>query len=297
MAVSSPSLPLLLLLLIASSSSAEPSGGGNDEVLALQSMRNLLEDPHGVLRDWNPVQVNPCTYAFVTCSVTCSNDNLVVSLKVPSRNLSGRLSPSIGNLTSLQSLRIWGKPNRTITGTIPAEIGKLRGLKKLDLSSNHLHGEIPSTVFHLESLQYLDLSYNNLSGPIQRSFAGTLYVVGNPLICGENIGQDCSSSGTASSQASLRTAKTKSHKFVVAVGSTVACIIFLFLPICMALVRFHSTPPKIATKGLEEFKDSSAELPMLDSENQLAYDLVASLQPTDFAELYVEQVTVLTNQY
>jgi len=45
-------------------------------VVALVSIKNLLEDPHGVLRDWNPVQVNPCTYAFVTCS----NDNLVVSL-------------------------------------------------------------------------------------------------------------------------------------------------------------------------------------------------------------------------
>jgi len=45
--------------------------------------------------------------------------------------------------------------DNNITETIPAEIGKLRGLKKLDLSSNHLYGEIPSSVFHLESLQYL----------------------------------------------------------------------------------------------------------------------------------------------
>jgi Leucine-rich repeat (LRR) protein len=45
--------------------------------------------------------------------------------------------------------------DNNITGTIPAEIRKLRGLKKLDLSSNHLHGEIPSAVFHLENLQYL----------------------------------------------------------------------------------------------------------------------------------------------
>jgi hypothetical protein len=36
---------------------------------------------------------------------------------------------------------------------------------------------------------------------------------------------------------------------------------------------------------------------MLDSENQLAYDLTESLQPTDFVELYAEQVTVLTNHY
>lgn len=45
--------------------------------------------------------------------------------------------------------------NNNINGLIPAEIGKLRKLKTLDLSSNHFSGEIPSSVGHLESLQYL----------------------------------------------------------------------------------------------------------------------------------------------
>jgi hypothetical protein len=36
---------------------------------------------------------------------------------------------------------------------------------------------------------------------------------------------------------------------------------------------------------------------MLDSENQLAYDFDESPQPADFAELYVEQETILTNYY
>jgi Leucine-rich repeat (LRR) protein len=45
--------------------------------------------------------------------------------------------------------------DNSITGTIPAEIGKLSGLKKLDLSSNHLYGEIPSSLFYLESLRYM----------------------------------------------------------------------------------------------------------------------------------------------
>jgi hypothetical protein len=36
---------------------------------------------------------------------------------------------------------------------------------------------------------------------------------------------------------------------------------------------------------------------MLDSENQLAYDLAESLQLADFVELYAEQITILTNHY
>jgi hypothetical protein len=36
---------------------------------------------------------------------------------------------------------------------------------------------------------------------------------------------------------------------------------------------------------------------MLDSKNQLAYDLAESLQLAEFAELYAKQVTVLTNHY
>jgi hypothetical protein len=36
---------------------------------------------------------------------------------------------------------------------------------------------------------------------------------------------------------------------------------------------------------------------MLDSKNQLAYDLDESLQPADFTELNVEHATVPTNHY
>jgi hypothetical protein len=53
--------------------------------------------------------------------------------------------------------------------------------------------------------------------------------------------------------------------------------------------------PLVAHQPAE--KDSSAELPMPDSENQLAYDLAEFLQLADSAELYAKQVTILTNHY
>ncbi|KAL6607017.1 hypothetical protein ACP70R_042670 [Stipagrostis hirtigluma subsp. patula] len=251
---SSPSLLLLLLLLICSPSRALLSPKGvNPEVQALMTIKNLLKDPFGVLKNWDQDSVDPCSWTTVTCSA----ENFVTGLEAPSHNLSGLLSPSIGRLTNLQTVLL---QNNNITGPIPAEIGKLTKLKTLDLSSNHLYGEIPTSVSQLESLQYLrlnnntlsgpfpsssanlpqlvflDLSYNNLSGPIPGSLARTFNIVGNPLICGTKTEKDCfgtapmpMSYNLSGSQGSLPPTKAKSHKFAIAFGSTIGCISFLLL--------------------------------------------------------------------
>ncbi|EER88222.1 protein NSP-INTERACTING KINASE 1 [Sorghum bicolor] len=251
---SSLAVLLMLLLIVSSPCSALLSPKGvNPEVQALMTIKNMLEDPRGVLKNWDQNSVDPCSWTTVSCSL----ENFVTRLEVPGQNLSGLLSPSLGNLTNLETLSM---QNNNITGPIPAEIGKLTKLKTLDLSSNHLYGGIPTSVGHLESLQYLrlnnntlsgpfpsvsanlsqlvflDLSYNNLSGPIPGSLARTFNIVGNPLICGTNTEKDCY--GTApmpvsynlnSSQGALPPAKSKSHKFAIAFGTAVGCISFLFL--------------------------------------------------------------------
>ncbi|PWZ05618.1 Protein NSP-INTERACTING KINASE 1 [Zea mays] len=255
---SPPSLVLLLLLLLLiisppSSAFLSPKGV-NPEVQALMTIKSMLKDPRGVLKNWDQDSVDPCSWT----TVSCSPENFVTGLEVPGQNLSGLLSPSIGNLTNLETVLM---QNNNITGPIPAEIGKLTKLKTLDLSSNHLYGGIPASVGHLESLQYLrlnnntlsgpfpsasanlsqlvflDLSYNNLSGPIPGSLARTFNIVGNPLICGTNTEEDCY--GTApmpmsyklnSSQGAPPQAKSKSHKFVaVAFGAAIGCISILSL--------------------------------------------------------------------
>ena len=45
-------------------------------VQALMGIKNLLVDPHGVLDNWDEAAVDPCSWNMVTCST----DNLVVSL-------------------------------------------------------------------------------------------------------------------------------------------------------------------------------------------------------------------------
>jgi hypothetical protein len=257
-----------LVLLLSFSACRHASGllspkGVNYEVQALMMIKNYLKDPHGVLKNWDQDSVDPCSWTMVTCSP----ENLVTGLEAPSQNLSGILSPSIGNLTNLETVLL---QNNNINGLIPAEIGKLTKLKTLDLSSNHFSGEIPSSVGHLESLQYLrlnnntlsgafpsssanlshliflDLSYNNLSGPIPGSLTRTFNIVGNPLICAATTEQDCYGSlpmpmsySLNNTQGTLMPAKAKNHKVAIALGATIGCISLLFLGVGLLFWRRH----------------------------------------------------------
>ncbi|KAL2528379.1 Protein NSP-INTERACTING KINASE 1 [Forsythia ovata] len=181
--------------------------GVNFEVQALMGIKACLIDPHGVLDNWDGVSVDPCSWTMVTCSA----ESLVIGLGTPSQNLSGTLSPSIGNLTNLQIILL---QNNNITGPIPAELGRLSKLQTLDLSDNFFTGGIPPSVGHLKNLQYMrlnnnsisgeipmslanmkqlslvDLSYNNLTGPLPRFPSKTFNIVGNPSICqtGSSLG-------------------------------------------------------------------------------------------------------------
>ncbi|GAB4840210.1 histidine kinase osmosensor [Ancistrocladus abbreviatus] len=227
--------------------------GVNYEVLALMDIKASLEDPHGVLDNWDRNAVDPCSWAMVTCS----SDSSVIGLGTPSQNLSGTLSPSIGNLTNLQIVLL---QNNNISGKIPAETGRLSKLQTLDLSNNLFSGNIPTSLSSLRSLLYLrlnnnslsgsipyalanmtwlafmDLSYNNLSGPVPKFQAKTFNIVGNPQICATGTEKDCygttplpMSFNLNNSQSSQPSGKPKGHKLALAIGTSLACICLLIL--------------------------------------------------------------------
>ncbi|CAB4264891.1 unnamed protein product [Prunus armeniaca] len=227
--------------------------GVNPEVQALMGIKEALKDPRGVLKNWDETSVDPCIWNMVTCSL----DGLVIGLGTPSQNLSGTLSPSIGNLTNLQLVTF---QDNHITGSIPPELGKLQKLQTLDLSSNLFNGQIPSTLSHLKSLQYLrlnnnslsgaipssfanmtqlaflDMSFNNLSGPVPRFPAKTFNAVGNPLICVAGIKQDCFETTrmppafpSNNSQNAQPAGRPRSHKIALAFASSLGCICLLIL--------------------------------------------------------------------
>ncbi|GLT28248.1 hypothetical protein SLA2020_031940 [Shorea laevis] len=76
-----------------------------------------------------------------------------------------RLQESIGNLKSLQVLRVICN----LEGSIPTFIHNLRQLTSLYLASNSLSGQIPSSIANLTQLTSLDLSNNQFAGPIPTS--------------------------------------------------------------------------------------------------------------------------------
>uniref|UniRef100_A0A0D3F2W5 non-specific serine/threonine protein kinase n=1 Tax=Oryza barthii TaxID=65489 RepID=A0A0D3F2W5_9ORYZ len=138
--------------------------GLNYEVAALMAVKSRMRDEKGVMGGWDINSVDPCTWSMVACSP----DGFVVSLQMANNGLAGTLSPSIGNLSHLQTMLL---QNNMISGGIPPEIGKLTNLKALDLSGNQFVGEIPSSLGRLTELNYLRLDKNNLSGQIPEDVA------------------------------------------------------------------------------------------------------------------------------
>src|SRR6266487_2931093 len=87
----------------------------------------------------------------------------VTGINLDSNNLTGTLPHSLGNLTNLDSLKVF---HNQLSGSIPSELGNLINLTYIRLSLNHLTGSIPPTFVNLTNLRILDMGGNQLSGNI-----------------------------------------------------------------------------------------------------------------------------------
>ena len=94
----------------------------------------------------------------------------VTKLLMISSGLSGSIPAEMGRLSELQDLTLVGN---SLTGEMPSELGNLARLTRLNLALNMLSGEIPSELGTLSNLQSLTLSSNQLTGEIP-SELGTL---------------------------------------------------------------------------------------------------------------------------
>ncbi|MCD7463657.1 hypothetical protein HAX54_051098 [Datura stramonium] len=105
----------------------------------------------------------------------------LLELDISNTGISGELPDSIGTLSSLSHLNLYGCD---FSGPIPDSIGNLTQIRELDLGDNRFTGRIPSTISKLKRLTLLYLSHNSIGGEIPDIFSnlqelGNLYLSNN----------------------------------------------------------------------------------------------------------------------
>ncbi|XP_072959113.1 putative leucine-rich repeat receptor-like serine/threonine-protein kinase At2g19230 [Typha angustifolia] len=97
---------------------------------------------YGLKRNWMGDPCSPKAFAWdgLNCSYATSHPPRITSLNLTSSGLTGGITTSFVNLTSLQYLDL---SHNNLTGTIPDELSQLPSIIFLDLTSNQLNGSIP----------------------------------------------------------------------------------------------------------------------------------------------------------
>ncbi|KMZ56040.1 Receptor-like protein kinase 3 [Zostera marina] len=127
------------------------------ETNALLSLKSSFQDPSDSLSTWNAT-TDHCKWVGVTCHHKTLS---VVSLDLTNFNVSGVLSPQVGNLSFLLYLSV---ADNQLSGIIPSEISGIANLRYLNLSNNVFNGSFPSSLRRLKNLRVLDVYNNNLTG-------------------------------------------------------------------------------------------------------------------------------------
>ncbi|XP_024190123.1 probable LRR receptor-like serine/threonine-protein kinase At3g47570 [Rosa chinensis] len=157
-----PSLFIITLLPSPYSTSAATiiSKSNQTDRLALLAIKaQIIKDPNSILSSWND-SLHFCNWTGVTCGL---RHQRVMTLNLSSYQLTGSLSPHIGNLTFLSGLNL---ELNNFHSSLPQEIGHLFRLKYLNLSNNSFSGEIPPNLSNCSSLIWLRLGFNKLIGKI-----------------------------------------------------------------------------------------------------------------------------------
>ncbi|RZC43492.1 hypothetical protein C5167_036445 [Papaver somniferum] len=129
------------------------------EAEALIKWKNSL-DFHS-LTSWSLAngRTNPCRWS----GIKCGSSDSVIEINLDSSGVNGKLDQF--NFSVFPKLTYLNLANNNLSGTMPAEIGKLAELRFLRLANNTLTGPIPYQVCNLQKLRNLELSENYLSNP------------------------------------------------------------------------------------------------------------------------------------
>ncbi|XP_075648387.1 LRR receptor-like serine/threonine-protein kinase EFR [Castanea sativa] len=151
---------LFIILLCLQPTTAAPAPTNETDRLALLKFKESVSyDPYNILSSWND-SVNFCNWLGITCD---GRHQRVTALDLPGYNLRGSLSPYIGNLSFLRSIKL---QNNSFYGEIPQEVGHLFRLQELRLNNNTLEGQIPPNLSKCSNLRFIHLHVNNFRGKI-----------------------------------------------------------------------------------------------------------------------------------
>ncbi|KAH7557838.1 hypothetical protein JRO89_XS11G0227400 [Xanthoceras sorbifolium] len=92
----------------------------------------------------------------------------LTNLDLGQNYLTGPLSASIGNLTSMQYLTIG---INALSGELPKELGKMTDIRSFSIGSNNFSGPLPSELGNWTKLQQLYIDSSGVSGEIPSSLA------------------------------------------------------------------------------------------------------------------------------
>ncbi|KAB2613213.1 tyrosine-sulfated glycopeptide receptor 1-like [Pyrus ussuriensis x Pyrus communis] len=146
---------VFVLLLLACSASAACDGLDRDALLSLAFKAPL---------NWS-ASTDCCLWDGITCDP--DEQSHVVAISLPSRGLSGVVSPAITNLTRLTHLDL---SHNSLLGSLPDDLlSALPSLEFVDLSFNRLIGRFPQSSNQSSHLQIINLSSNFFNGTIPSS--------------------------------------------------------------------------------------------------------------------------------
>lgn len=168
----------------------------DDRATLLEFRSSLSESNHGIFKTWTAgrdcsawygVSCDPATGRVAGIDLRGESEDPIFA--GGSGHMTGTISPAVCRLrgltslvvadwkgisgpipscipTSLPDLRILDLVGNSLTGEIPADVGKLSRLRVLNLADNQIAGEFPASVAGMRDLKHLDLSDNQLSGEI-----------------------------------------------------------------------------------------------------------------------------------
>ncbi|GLJ35345.1 hypothetical protein SUGI_0710960 [Cryptomeria japonica] len=120
------SASMLCIVIVICSLLSTPSTANHEVDALIDVKKMILEDPSNALQTWNPSSPNPCKWKYVFCDA----HGHVYTVHLALKNLSGALSPRIGDLQNLYQLDL---TQNSLFGILPSTLGNLKNLVVLHL--------------------------------------------------------------------------------------------------------------------------------------------------------------------